>query len=125
MKKIIATKNAPGALGPYSQGVLVDNMLFVSGCLGLDPVTGELEKTLEDQAHRAFKNLEAIVKEANMTLSDVVKTTVFIDNINDFAAVNGIYSMYFKDNYPARSCVEVSKLPKGGLLEVEAIAKKS
>lgn len=125
MKKAINANNAPAAVGPYVHAVEVGEMIFTSGQLGLDPITGELPEGVEAQTHQALKNLEAVLNAAGSDLDHVVKTTVFLDNINDFASVNGIYAEYFKGEVPARSCVEVSKLPKGGLVEIEAIAVKA
>lgn len=121
----IIAKNAPRAVGPYSHGVKAGDVLYTSGQLGLDPVTGDLAKGVEMQATQALKNLKAVVEEAGMTLSDVVKTTVFLADMGDFAAINTIYGEYFKGETPARSCVAVASLPKGGLFEIEAVAVRS
>ncbi|MGI6031579.1 MAG: RidA family protein [Eubacteriales bacterium] len=121
-KKIIATTRAPQALGPYVQAVQVNGMLFASGMLGLDPATGELPEGVEAQAHQALRNVGVVLEEAGLDYSHVVKTTVFVKNLEDFATVNGIYATYFKDNYPARSCVEVARIPKDALVEIEIIA---
>ncbi len=124
MKKIIATKNAPAAIGPYSQGIIVGDMIFTSGQLGLDPETGNfVSDDVVEQAVQAFKNIEAILKEAGSDLSKLVKTTCFLKNIDDFAAVNEVYTQFLGEgSFPARSALEVSKLPKNGLVEIEAIA---
>lgn len=124
MNKAIIAKNAPAAVGPYVHAVQAGNLLFVSGQLGLDPVSGDLKEGLEAQAVQALENMKAVLNEAGYELTDVVKTTVFIDNMNDFVKVNEIYAKYFDDCKPARSCVEVAKLPKGGLVEIECIASK-
>lgn len=124
MKKSINAKNAPAAVGPYVHAVEAGEMIFTSGQLGLDPVTGELPEGVEAQTHQSLKNLGAVLEAAGSDFAHVVKTTVFLDNIGDFAAVNAIYAEYFKGEAPARSCVEVAKLPKGGLIEIEAIAVK-
>lgn len=124
-KEVINAKNAPAAVGPYVHAVKAGELLFTSGQLGLDPVTGEMPEGLKEQAHLSLKNLGEVLKEAGLTYSDVVKTTVFLDDMNDFATVNEIYAEYFNGVAPARSCVEVAKLPKGGLVEIEAIAVKS
>jgi 2-iminobutanoate/2-iminopropanoate deaminase len=124
-KEVINAKNAPVAVGPYVHAVKAGELLFTSGQLGLDPVTGEMPEGLKEQAHLSLKNLGEVLKEAGLTYSDVVKTTVFLDDMNDFATVNEIYAEYFNGIAPARSCVEVAKLPKGGLVEIEAIAVKS
>lgn len=124
-KEIINAKNAPAAVGPYVHAVKAGEFVFTSGQLGLDPVTGEMADGVEAQAHVSLKNLGAVLEAAGLTYSDVVKTTVFLDDMNDFSVINGIYAEYFTGDAPARSCVEVSKLPKGGLIEIEAIAVKS
>ena len=123
-RETISAKNAPAAVGPYVHAVLAGGMLFTSGQLGLDPVTGALPEGVEAQADQAIKNLRAVIEEAGMTLQNVVKTTVFLADINDFAAVNEIYAHYFTGEVPARSCVQAAALPKGGLFEIEAIAVK-
>ncbi|WP_446898721.1 RidA family protein [Clostridium sp. LBM24168] len=121
-KKIISTKKAPAAVGPYSQAVKVGNLLFVSGQIPLDPETGELvSEDVKAAAKRSLDNIGAILKEAGSSFKDVVKTTVFIKNMDDFAKVNEVYAKYFKADMPARSCVEV-KLPKDALVEIEVIA---
>lgn len=124
MKKAINADNAPAAVGPYVHAVEAGEMIFTSGQLGLDPGTGELPEGVEAQTHQALKNLGAVLEAAGSDFDHVVKTTVFLDNIGDFAAVNAIYAEYFKGEVPARSCVEVAKLPKGGLVEIEAVAVK-
>ena len=123
-RETISAKNAPAAVGPYVHAVLAGDMLFTSGQLGLDPVTGALPEGVEAQADQAIKNLRAVIEEAGMTLQNVVKTTVFLADINDVAAVNEIYAHYFTGEVPARSCVQAAALPKGGLFEIEAIAVK-
>ena len=124
MKKVIATKNAPAAIGPYSQAVQVGNMLFASGQLGIDPATGLfVEGSVKEQTAQAFKNVHAILAEAGYSINDVVKTTVFLADMGDFAAFNEVYAKYFTSK-PARSCVAVRELPKGVLCEIEAIAVK-
>lgn len=121
-KEIISTKKAPGAIGPYSQAVKVGNMVYTSGQLGINPETGELAEDLTAQAHQVFKNLKAVLEEAGATMNHVVKTLVFLADMNDFLAVNDIYKEYFTDSYPARSAVEVARLPRDAKLEIEAIA---
>ena len=124
MKKVIATKNAPTAIGPYSQAVQVGNMLFASGQLGIDPATGLfVEGSVKEQTAQAFKNVHAILAEAGYSINDVVKTTVFLADMGDFAAFTEVYARYFTSK-PARSCVAVRELPKGVLCEIEAIALK-
>ena len=120
----IHTDHAPAAIGPYAQAVRAGNLLITSGQLGLDPLTGMLPEGVEAQAKQSLENIGAILAEAGFALTDVVKTTVFISNMNDFARVNGIYAAFFGEHKPARSCVEVSALPKNGLVEIEVIASK-
>lgn len=123
MKEIISTQKAPAAIGPYSQAVRAGNLLFVSGQVPLDPATGELvTPTIQAQATQALTNLKAIVEQAGGTLDNVVKTTVFLNSMNDFVEMNRVYKTFFSADCPARSAVEVSRLPKNALVEVEAIA---
>ena len=122
MKEVIATKNAPGAVGPYVQATKLGNMVFCSGQLGIDVATGKIPATVEEQAHCSMKNMGAILAEAGSDYSKVLKTTIFLVDMNDFAKVNEIYKSYFGTEFPARSCVQVAKLPLGGLVEVECIA---
>lgn len=123
MKTVLNTKNAPGAIGPYSQGIKGNGFIFVSGQLPVDPLTGEFASGgIEAQTEQSIKNITAILTAAGATLNDVVKTTVFIQHMDDFGAVNSIYAQYFQQDCPARSCVEVAKLPKGALVEIEVIA---
>ena len=124
MNKTISAANAPAAVGPYCHAKLAGNTLYTSGQLGLDPVTGELAQGVEAQARQALENLGVILKEAGMDFQDVTKTTVFLANMGDFAAINAIYAEYFTGEAPARSCVAVAALPKGGLFEIEAVAVK-
>lgn len=120
--QVINSTDAPAAIGPYVQAYKAGNMVFVSGQLGIDMATGELADGVEAQAKCSMANLGAILKEAGATPADVVKTTVFIASMSDFATVNKVYGDFFGENVPARSCVEVGALPKGGLVEVECIA---
>lgn len=123
MKKVISTTNAPKAIGPYSQAIEAGGFIFVSGQIPLIPATGEIvEGSVEVQTARVLENLKAILDAAGASLENVVKTTVYITNMDDFAKVNGIYGQYFQENPPARVCVEVSKLPKGALVEIDVIA---
>jgi 2-iminobutanoate/2-iminopropanoate deaminase len=122
--QIIHTAAAPAAVGPYSQAVRTGNLLLTSGQLGLDPETGILPEGVEAQTKQALQNIDAILAEAGFSREDVVKTTVFIRNMGDFGTVNGIYADFFGEHKPARSCVEVSALPKGGLVEIEVTASK-
>lgn len=125
MKKIISTNEAPAAIGPYSQAVEVGGMLFTSGVIPIIPATGELVAGgIEEQAEQALKNLAALIKASGAKVENTVKTTVFIKNMDDFSKVNEIYAKYFTENFPARSCVEVARLPKDVLIEIEAIVEK-
>lgn len=122
-KKIINTSKAPGAIGPYSQGVKIGNLLYTSGQIPLDPNTGELiNSDIKKATEQALENLKAILEEGESSLDKVVKTVVFVKDMNDFAAVNEVYGRYFTSNQPARSCVEVARLPKDALVEIEAVA---
>ncbi len=123
MKQIIKTDKSPKAIGPYSQGVRAGDFLFISGQLALDPRTGELTgSTAADQAELALKNMGAILKEAGLGFDSVVKTTVLLADIQDFASVNEVYGRFFAKDFPARAAYQVAALPKGGLVEIEAIA---
>ena len=124
MKEIIATDKAPAAIGPYSQAVKVGNLLFTSGMIPIDPATNTLvEGGIEVQAERALQNVKALLEASGTSMDKVVKTVVFIKNMDDFAKVNEIYAKYFTSDFPARSCVEVARLPKDVLIEMEAIAE--
>lgn len=123
-RQAISTGGAPGAIGPYSQAVRSGDMVFCSGQLGLDPVTGELADGVEAQAERALRNLESVLDAAGLGFDDVVRTTIFLADINDFAAVNAVYGRHMPDPPPARSTVQVAALPKGGLVEIDAIARR-
>lgn len=121
----ITTTSAPAAIGPYSQGIASGDLVFCSGQLGLDPATGDLvEGGVEAQAERALRNLTAVLDAAGLTFADVVKTTIYLARIEDFAAVNGVYATFMPDPAPARSTFAVGALPKGGLVEIEAIARR-
>ena len=123
--KTVATTNAPAALGPYAQAQVSGGFVFTSGQIGIDPATGELADGVEAQAKQALENVKAILAEAGLEMSSIIKTLVFIKDMNDFGKVNAIYAQYINgDVLPARSCVEVAALPKGGLVEIEVIAKK-
>ncbi len=124
MNKTISAQNAPAAVGPYCHAKLAGNTLYTSGQLGLIPATGELPQGVEAQAAQALDNLKAVLEAAGMSCADVVKTTVFLADMKDFAAINSIYAKYFPGDAPARSCVQVAALPKGGLFEIEAVAVK-
>lgn len=124
-KKVIYTETAPKAIGPYSQAVLVGDLLFVSGQIPLDPETMTIvSDDVKVQTHQVLKNLKAILAEADMSFNNVVKTTVFIKDMNDFAAINEVYAEYFTTTKPARACVEVARLPKDVKVEIELIAHK-
>ncbi|MCI9556793.1 RidA family protein [Oscillospiraceae bacterium 50-16] len=123
MNEIISTKNAPSAIGPYSQAVKAGNLLFISGQIPLDPATGEVvEATIQAQTTRSLNNLKAILEEAGGNLRSVVKTTVFLKSMDDFAEMNKVYQQFFQSDCPARSAVQVAKLPKDVMVEIEAIA---
>ena len=123
MKKVIATTNAPAAIGPYSQAIEYNGMVYASGQIPVNPATGEVESdNIEGQTDQSLKNVGAILKEVGLDYSDVIKTTCFLADIADFAKFNEVYSRYFKEEAPARSCVAVKDLPKGVLCEVEVIA---
>ena len=123
--KVIATKNAPAAVGPYSQAIDCGDTVYCSGQIPLDPQNGAVvEGGLEAQAHQMFRNVKAVLAEAGLSLQNVVKTTVFMTDLGQFGALNAIYAEYFAEPYPARSCVEVSALPKGVLVECEVIARR-
>lgn len=125
MKKIISTPKAPAAIGPYSQAIEVNGLLFTSGVIPIVPSTGELvEGDIEAQAEQAIGNLDALIEAAGAKIENTIKTTVFIKNMDDFTKVNEIYAKYFTTDFPARSCVEVARLPKDVLIEIEAIVEK-
>lgn len=121
--KAIGTVNAPAAIGPYSQAIAAGDFVYLSGQLGVDPATGNMEADVCAQTERAISNMKAILAEAGLDISRVVKTTVFLKDMGDFAAVNAIYAKHFQQPYPARSCVQVAELPKGGLVEIEAVCR--
>ncbi|MBR4149523.1 MAG: RidA family protein [Rikenellaceae bacterium] len=124
MKRIISSPLAPKAVGPYSQAVEVGGTLYISGQLPIDPATGKMAEGIEAQTARSLDNIRAILEEAGYTLDDVVKSTVLLANIGDFAAMNGIYAKYYTKDMPARVCYEVANLPMGALVEIETIAVK-
>ena len=124
MKKVISTEKAPAAIGPYSQAIEVNGMVYTSGVIPVNPETGEIPEGIEAQAAQVLKSMQGLLEAAGTGVENVVKTTVFIQDMNDFAKVNALYAEVFKTDAPARSCVEVAKLPKGVLIEMEAIAVK-
>jgi len=124
MKKAISIDKAPAAIGPYSQAIEVNGMVFTSGVIPVNPATGEIPEGVEAQAEQAFSNMAALLQAAGTSIEAVIKTTVFIKEMNDFGKINEVYAKYFTGTFPARSCVEVARLPKDVLLEVEAIATK-
>ena len=121
--KQISTDKAPAAIGPYSQAIKVGNLLFCSGQVPIIPATGEIPEGVEAQGEQALTNVKNLIESAGAKIDNVVKTTVFIKDMNDFGKINEIYAKYFTEPYPARSCVEVARLPKDVLLEVEAIVE--
>ena len=120
--KVVQTNHAPAAIGPYSQGIIVNNLFYSSGQIPLTAEGALLEGGITEQTHQVFKNLDAVLTAAGASFETVVKATVFIKNMDDFAAVNEVYGQYFSTNKPARSCVEVARLPKDVLVEIEVIA---
>ena len=124
MKNVIATDKAPAAIGPYSQAIEVNNMVYTSGVIPVDPATGNIPEGSVAQARQAFTNLSNLLEAAGTSTANVIKTTVFIKEMNDFAAINEVYAEFFPAPYPARSCVEVARLTKDVMLEIEAIATK-
>ena len=124
-RRPVSTAGAPAAIGPYSQGIAVDGLVFCSGQLGLDPATGNLvEGGIEAEAERALRNLAAVLDAAGLAMADVVKTTIFLADMDDFAALNAVYQRHMPEPPPARSTVQVAALPKGGQVEIEAIAAR-
>ena len=125
MKKVISTSNAPAAIGPYSQAIETNGYVFTSGQIPINPATGEVEgKTIEEQTEQVMHNIGALLEASGLTFANVVKTTCFLADLNDFAAFNAVYAKYFPNEAPARSCFAVAGLPKGAKLEVETICAK-
>lgn len=124
MKKVISTENAPAAIGPYSQAIEVNGMVYTSGVIPAVPSTGEIPEGSKEQAKQALTNLSNLLEAAGTSMDNVIKTTVFIKEMDDFGTINEVYATFFKGDYPARSCVEVARLPKDVMLEIEAIAIK-
>ena len=124
MKKAISTAKAPGAIGPYSQAIQVGNLVYTSGQLPIDPATGKLpEGGIKEQTRQSLKNVQSILQGAGLSMAGVVKTTVFMADMNDFADMNSVYAEFFEEPYPARSAVAVKTLPKGALVEIEVVAE--
>lgn len=121
-REIISTTNAPSAIGPYSQGVKIGNLVYTSGQIPVNPATGELEMDIKKATKRSMENVKAILEEAGTSLDNIIKTTIFLKNMDDFALVNEVYAGFFNENPPSRSCVEVARLPKDAVIEIEAIA---
>ena len=125
MKKVISTPNAPAAIGPYSQAIQVGNLIYTSGQIPIDPATGQfVEGGIKEQTRQSLSNIQAILQEAGSTMASVVKTTVFMADMADFADMNSIYAEFFTEPYPARSAVAVKTLPKNALVEIEVVAEK-
>ena len=123
MKQVISTSKAPAAIGPYSQAIQVGNLLYASGQIPIDPSTGSIDDGgIKEQTRQSLLNVQAILEEAGLSFANVVKTTVFLADINDFADMNGVYAEFFSEPYPARSAVAVKSLPKGALVEIEVVA---
>ena len=122
MKEVIATTNAPGAIGPYSQGMKAGSLIITSGQIPLDPATGIMAEGIEAQTRQSLTNCRSILEAAGASMANVIKTTVFLKDMNDFAAMNSVYATFFEGDFPARSAVEVARLPKDALVEIECIA---
>ena len=122
MRKVICSEKAPGAIGPYSQAIEANGMVFVSGQLPIDAATGEMAEGIEGQARQSLENIRHILEEAGLTMADIVKTTVFLQDMSLFAGMNGVYATYFDGSFPARSAIAVKALPKDALVEIECIA---
>lgn len=122
-KEVVFTENAPKAVGPYVQAVSSNGVLYCSGQLGINPIEGKIVDGIEAQTHASMKNIGAILTQAGISYSSILKTTIFLTDMDDFAVVNKIYESYFGGIYPARSCIQVAKLPLGGLVEIECIAE--
>lgn len=121
-KKIISTEKAPAAIGPYSQGIKAGSLIFTSGQLPLNPVTGVMPESIEEQTKQSLENVKAVIEAEGLNLCNVVKTTVFLSDMNNFVKMNDVYKEYFKEDAPSRSAVQVARLPKDALVEIEAIA---
>lgn len=121
-KKVIKTDNAPEAIGPYSQAIMVGDFIYTSGQIPINPKTGIMETDIKLATKQSIENIKAILEEVGTSLENVIKTTIFLKDLNDFNVVNEVYATYFNENNPARSCVEIAKLPKDAVIEIEAIA---
>lgn len=124
MKNVVATDKAPAAIGPYSQAIVVNDMVYTSGVIPVNPATGDIPEGSAAQAEQAFQNMSNLLEAAGTSMANVIKTTVFIKEMNDFGIINEVYAKYFPEPYPSRSCVEVARLPKDVMLEIEVIAAK-
>lgn len=124
MKKVIASEKAPGAIGPYSQAIEANGMVFVSGQLPINAATGTMPESIEEQARQSLENIKSILEEAGLTMNDVVKTTVYLSDMSAFADMNKVYATYFDGSYPTRSAFAVKELPKGASVEIECIAAR-
>ncbi|NLB19870.1 MAG: RidA family protein [Clostridium sp.] len=122
MKQVITTNNAPGAIGPYSQGIIVNEMIYTSGQLPIDVKTGEMPNDISAQTKQSLENVKAILEEAGSSMANIIKATVFLSEMENFKAMNDVYQTFFEDDYPARSAFEVARLPKDALVEIEVIA---
>lgn len=122
MKEVISTNNAPGAIGPYSQGIKVGNLVFTSGQIPLNPFTGEMPKSIEEQTKQALENVKGILEASGTSMENVIKTTVFLTDLENFTKMNEVYATFFEGEKPARSAIEISKLPKDAKIEIEVIA---
>lgn len=122
MKNVIVTDKAPAAIGPYSQAIMANGMLYTSGQLPVDPATGTMPDSIEEQTEQAMKNVLTILEAAGLSAKNIIKTTVFIKNMQDFSKINAVYEKFFTEGCPARSCVEVARLPKDAMIEIEAVA---
>jgi 2-iminobutanoate/2-iminopropanoate deaminase len=123
-KKVLSTDKAPGAIGPYSQGISIGNMVFTSGQIPINPVTGQMPEGIEEQTRQSLENVKAILEAENLGMTNVIKTTVFLSDMNNFVKMNEVYKEFFTGDFPARSAVQVARLPKDALVEIEAIAVK-
>lgn len=122
-KTVISTQGAPGAIGPYSQGIKIGNLVFTSGQLPIDVKTGNMPETIEEQTKQSLENVKAILEEAGSSMDKVIKTTVFLSDMNNFGKMNDVYATFFKGDYPSRSAIQVARLPKDALVEIEVVAE--